>query len=69
MYLCRFSRHRRKENALTRGDPDISRKADRQEVSRGHSSYRQRAKPKKQTGNLEVSQGNEGLNIKLFQIQ
>jgi hypothetical protein len=28
---------------------DISRKADRQEVSRGNSSYRKRAKPEKKT--------------------
>ena len=41
--FCRSGSDWPKEHALTGGDPDICRLADRQEVSRGHSSYRQRA--------------------------
>ena len=41
--ICRFRRHRRKEKALTRGGLGIDSFSMRQEVSRSHSSYRQRA--------------------------
>ena len=62
--LCRYRRNRRKENALTGGDPGVPEKMHR-EVSRGHSSYKKRAGIDSRMAHIS----NEGLNIKLFQIR
>jgi len=63
--LCRFRRNRRKGKALTRGGLGIDSVSMSQEVSRGHSSYRQRAVIEMR----RTHRSSEGLNVKMFQMQ
>ena len=63
--LCRFSRHRRKEKALTGGGLGIDSVSMCQEVSRGHSSYWIRAT----IDTWRPHRSNEGLNDRLPKIR